>query len=210
VEADSGVTDSLGPSTARVHDSQVWDEMLHGEETSVWADKGYVSAEPEDAFTGPGRVRGVMRKAPKGGDLHPLDALINRLIAMVRARVEPPFRVIQRQFGHVKPPLPQPCQEPRPALSPVRTGQPFSGATEADGMRTGLPEIDHAAARAASRPANPCPKPVDCAATTLERQSRRSRTHRSDGPQGPIAPSDRGAAQAIVQRRGGRPQGRCR
>jgi IS5 family transposase len=102
VDADSGVTHSLDTSTARVHDSQVWDELLHGEETSVWADKGYVSAEREAAFTGPGKVWGVMRKAPKGSPLHPLDERINRIIAMVRAKVEHPFRIIKRQFGHVK------------------------------------------------------------------------------------------------------------
>ncbi len=43
-----------------------------------------------------------MRKAPKGGKLHPLDERINRTIAMVRAKVEHPFRVIKRQFGRVK------------------------------------------------------------------------------------------------------------
>jgi len=43
-----------------------------------------------------------MRKAPRGGRLHPVDEQINRLIAMVRARVEHPFRVIKRQFGYVK------------------------------------------------------------------------------------------------------------
>jgi IS5 family transposase len=102
VDLDSGVTHSLETSTARVHDSQVWDALLHGEETSVWADKGYVSAEREADFAGPGKVWGVMRKAPKGGDLHPIDAQINRLIAMVRAKVEHPFRVIKRQFGHAK------------------------------------------------------------------------------------------------------------
>ena len=63
---------------------------------------GYVSAEHEAAFKGPGKVRGVMRKAPKGGRLDPLDQRINRVIAMVRARVEHPFRVIKGQFGHVK------------------------------------------------------------------------------------------------------------
>ena len=43
-----------------------------------------------------------LRKAPKGGKLHPLDERINRIIAMVRAKVEHPFRVIKRQFSHVK------------------------------------------------------------------------------------------------------------
>ena len=40
------------------------------------------------AFTGPGKVWGVMRKAPKGSGLHPVDVQINRVIAMVRAKVE--------------------------------------------------------------------------------------------------------------------------
>lgn len=42
-----------------------------------------------------------MRKAPKGRPLHPLDARMNRIIAMVRAKVEHPFRVIKRQFRHI-------------------------------------------------------------------------------------------------------------
>ena len=36
VDADSGVTHSLETSMAKLHDSQVWDELLHGEEASVW------------------------------------------------------------------------------------------------------------------------------------------------------------------------------
>ena len=42
------------------------------------------------------------KTSPKGGELHPVDAQINRIIAMVRAKVEHPFRIIKRQFGHVK------------------------------------------------------------------------------------------------------------
>lgn len=94
--------DSLDTTTAKVHDSQVWGELLHGDEDSVWADKGYVSAEREVEFKAAGKIWGVMRKAPKGGDMHPLDARINRIIASVRAKVEHPFRVIKRQFGYVK------------------------------------------------------------------------------------------------------------
>jgi hypothetical protein len=98
----SGVTLSLETSTAKLHDSQVWDALLHGNETSVWADKGYVSAERAAVFSGPGQFRGVMRKAPNGGNLHPLDESANRIIAKVRAKVEQPFRVIKCQFGYVK------------------------------------------------------------------------------------------------------------
>ena len=102
VDVDSGVTHSLETSTAKLHDSQVWDELLHGEETSVWADKGYVSAEREAVFKAQGKVWGVMRKAPKGSALHPLDERINRIIAMVGAKVEHPYWIIKRQFGHAK------------------------------------------------------------------------------------------------------------
>lgn len=102
VDSDSGVTHSLETSTARLHDSQVWDAVLHGEETSVWAEKGYVSAAREAAFNGPGKVWGVIRRAPKCSELHPIDAQINRIIAIVSAKVEYPFRVIKRQFGHVR------------------------------------------------------------------------------------------------------------
>jgi len=102
VDVDSGTVHSLEATTAKVHDSRIWDELLHGDEASVWADKGYVSAERETAFTKDGKVWGVMRKAPKGGKLDPIDEKINRIIAMVRAKVEHPFRVLKRQFGHVK------------------------------------------------------------------------------------------------------------
>ncbi|WP_412842091.1 transposase [Cereibacter johrii] len=36
-DAGSGVTHRLETSTAKLHDSQVWDELLHGKETSVGA-----------------------------------------------------------------------------------------------------------------------------------------------------------------------------
>jgi len=45
-----------------------------------------------------------MRKAPKGSDLNPIDARINQIIAMIRTKVEHPFRIIKRQFDHVKTP----------------------------------------------------------------------------------------------------------
>ena len=102
VDVDSGTVHSLEATTAKVHDSRVWDELLHGEEKSVWADKGYVSAEREAAFSENGKVWGVMHKASKGDQLDPIDEEINRIIAKVRAKVEHPFRIIKRRFGHMK------------------------------------------------------------------------------------------------------------
>ena len=38
MKAHFGVVHSLETSTGSVHDSRVWNELLHCEETSVWAD----------------------------------------------------------------------------------------------------------------------------------------------------------------------------
>lgn len=102
VDSRNGLVHSLVTTTAKVHDSQVWDELLHGDENSVWADKGYANAQRAARFAGPGKFWGIMRKASVGGEMHPLDDRINRLIAKVRARVEHPFRVTKRQFDHLK------------------------------------------------------------------------------------------------------------
>jgi IS5 family transposase len=102
VDAESGVSRSLETSTAKVHDSQVKDALLHGAETSVWAYKGYVSTGRAAAFSRPSQFWGVMREAPKGGEVHTIGETTNRIIAKVRARVKHPVRVIKCQFGHVK------------------------------------------------------------------------------------------------------------
>ncbi|TYB89946.1 transposase [Oceaniovalibus sp. ACAM 378] len=61
-----------------------------------------MSAERAAAFKDPGKVWGVMRKAPKGGKRHPFDKRIKCIIAMVRGKVEHPIRIIKRQFGYMK------------------------------------------------------------------------------------------------------------
>ena len=60
VDAHSGTVHSLETTTAKTHDSQVRDALLHGKEASVWADKGYVHAGQEAAFPKEGDAfRGV-------------------------------------------------------------------------------------------------------------------------------------------------------
>lgn len=55
VDADSGVTHGLETSTAKLQDSQVWDELQHGDEDSVWATRA-MSA-PSARRRSPGRAR---------------------------------------------------------------------------------------------------------------------------------------------------------
>lgn len=103
LDGDSDIVHSLEKTTAKTHDSQIWDELLHGKETSVWADNGYVHARRVAAFTKDGdRIRGVMRKAPEVGDLDEIDEQISRMTANVRTKVEHGFEILKRQIGHVK------------------------------------------------------------------------------------------------------------
>jgi IS5 family transposase len=105
VGVDSGTVRSLGATTAKVRDSRIRDALPHGEETPVRAGEGCAGAGREAAFDGPGKdgkLRGVVRKAPKGGPPHPPGERIDRPIAMIRAGAEHPFRVPERQFGCAK------------------------------------------------------------------------------------------------------------
>lgn len=52
VDVDRGVNHSFETTTAGRHNGRVWDEMLHSEEASFWADKDYVGAEREAALRG--------------------------------------------------------------------------------------------------------------------------------------------------------------
>ena len=63
----------------------MWDDLLHGGETRIRADKGQVSAGRAAAFA-----------------VHPVDERFNRLIAKVRSRIGHPFRVPKRRFGQIK------------------------------------------------------------------------------------------------------------
>ena len=101
-DAQTGLVHSYEATTAKVPDVQVWDQLLHGEEKSVWADKGYVSEERRKEFLGRGRSWCVMRKAPSGGKLSEVDKRFNWRISRVRGKVEHPFRVVKRQFGYRK------------------------------------------------------------------------------------------------------------
>jgi IS5 family transposase len=107
VDAASGLTHTVRGTAGSVNDVVVANELLHGKERDVFADAGY-----QGAHKRPGarkRVRWHVAMRPgKRKALDPsksLDAIadkIEQLKASVRAKVEHPFRVVKRQFGHVK------------------------------------------------------------------------------------------------------------
>jgi IS5 family transposase len=108
VDADSGLVHTVVGTAANVNDVTQAHALLHGEETDVFADAGYqgVSKRQETQDIGvnwhvamrPGKRKVLDKSTPMGAILDQLE----QVKASIRAKVEHPFRVIKRQFGHVK------------------------------------------------------------------------------------------------------------
>jgi len=108
VDAESGLVHTVQGTAGNVNDVVEANSLLHGEETVVFTDAGYQGADKRpDAKPGvtwhvamrPGKRRAL------DTENNLADALLDkaeRIKAGVRAKVEHPFRVIKRQFGHVK------------------------------------------------------------------------------------------------------------
>jgi IS5 family transposase len=107
VDADSGLVHTVKGTAANVNDVVEANGLLHGHESDAFGDAGYQgAAKRPDASEGvawhiamrPGKRRALDKTRKR-------DALIDQLEALkasIRAKVEHPFRVIKRQFGHVK------------------------------------------------------------------------------------------------------------
>ena len=107
VDADSGLVHTVRGTAGSVNDVVEANTLLHGQESEAWGDAGYQGAgKRPDAKE---RVRwniamrpGKRKLLDKTRLVDDLSEQIERIKASIRAKVEHPFRVIKRQFGHVK------------------------------------------------------------------------------------------------------------
>ena len=107
VDAESGLVHTVRGTAGNVHDVLEANTLLHGKESQAWGDAGYQGADKRpDAKAG---VRwniamrpGQRRSLDKSRLVDELTEQLERIKASIRAKVEHPFRVIKRQFGHVK------------------------------------------------------------------------------------------------------------
>ncbi len=108
VDADSGLVHTVVGTPANVNDVTQAAALVHGEETDVFADAGYQGVAKREEVQGieanwhvamrPGKRRALDKDSAMGAVLDRLE----HVKASIRAKVEHPFRVIKRQFGHVK------------------------------------------------------------------------------------------------------------
>ena len=107
VDRDSGLVHTVVSTAANVADVTKTEKLMHGKEKEVYADAGYTGTDKREELKDK-RVRWSIAtrrsriKALPEGELKQVSEFIEHLVAKVRARLEHPFRVIKRQFGHMK------------------------------------------------------------------------------------------------------------
>lgn len=107
VDADSGLVHTVRGTTGSVGDVVEANSLLHGEEDEAWGDAGYqgASKRPDarsDVQWNIAMRPGKRRQLDKADPIDRITEELEHIKARIRAKVEHPFRVIKRQFGHVK------------------------------------------------------------------------------------------------------------
>lgn len=108
VDADSGLVHTVVGTAANVSDVTQAHALVHGQERDVFADAGYQGVSKRQESQGikvnwhvairPGQRQRLDKSTPMGALMDKLE----QVKARIRAKVEHPFRVIKRPFGHVK------------------------------------------------------------------------------------------------------------
>ena len=107
VDADSGLVHTVRGTAGSTNDVLEANSLLHGQESEAWGDAGYQGAakraDAKDSVRWNIAMRPGKRKLlDKARLVDNLTDQLERVKAGIRAKVEHPFRVIKRQWGHVK------------------------------------------------------------------------------------------------------------
>jgi IS5 family transposase len=97
-----GLVHSIVVTNAAVHDSQVMDELLHGEELAVYGDKAYASEEKRKEYEAKGIGWFINRKANRGHQLTQEDVECNHRQSQIRAKGEHAFLVVKHLWHYQK------------------------------------------------------------------------------------------------------------
>jgi IS5 family transposase len=97
-----GRAHSVVVTDASVHDSQIMDDLLHGEEQEIYGDKAYADVQKKQDFEGQGKTWRINRKAKRGKKLTIADRSFNKKSNRTRAKVEHLFGVIKNLWNYRK------------------------------------------------------------------------------------------------------------
>lgn len=102
VDEGSEIIRKVEITPAHVHDSQVFEELIAGDEQGVYADKGYSGEERKEYLEARGIYCGIMEKAKRGRALERWQEKKNRQISKVRSAVERCFGVLKEHYNYVR------------------------------------------------------------------------------------------------------------
>ncbi len=97
-----GLAHSIVVTNAAIHDSQVMDELVHGEEQAVYGDRAYTSEKRKTEYEARGIKWCVNRKACRHYQLTPEDVEYNHQQSQTRAKGEHIFLVVKHLWGYQK------------------------------------------------------------------------------------------------------------
>ncbi len=93
IEPKSDFVSEFVCTPANVHDSQVLDELLEGDEKTIFADKAYDSRDIRRKCREEGKVCGILAKARRGRPISGRQKRRNRIFSRIRAKVERVFGI---------------------------------------------------------------------------------------------------------------------
>jgi IS5 family transposase len=102
VDSKTKIIHSVAATAANVHDSQVLEDLLHGDETRVWGDSAYAGQGDVIERCAPSAKDYTQAKGSRYKPLSDVDRRRNRTKSKVRAKVEHVFGVMKRVFGFTK------------------------------------------------------------------------------------------------------------
>lgn len=100
VDAKSGLVHTVKTSSASVHDSQVFAELTHGEEEVIAGDSAYANQMLKANCRRAGLAYLIHDKGTRAKPLSSRQRHRNRQKSSLRSKVEFPFRIIKRLWGH--------------------------------------------------------------------------------------------------------------
>lgn len=102
VDSRTKLIHSVAATAANVHDSQLLEDLLHGDETRVWVDSAYTGQREVIRKHAPNATDFTNKKDCRIRPLTDDDRSRNTTKSKVRAKVEHPFLVLKQLFGFKK------------------------------------------------------------------------------------------------------------
>jgi IS5 family transposase len=101
-DTDTGVIHSLETTTAKIHDKDKFEDLMHGSEKAKFGDKGYYDEELKRQARKAGIYWGILDKGKRNNPLSASQKKSNRKLSSIRSKVEFPFNVIKCQWHYTK------------------------------------------------------------------------------------------------------------